>query len=143
MEVACTALTVIVANMLRCMQLALRQALPWTSTSVVVRRCMQFSVSSLYRKDDTRHNDVLEQGNLPETYATFHVNLNRKIKELLESPTRFQKIGQVENTESGNGNGNGNSEKIVRSKSIYCQRSRWKFDASVLVMGEKCYQSQA
>ena len=52
--------------------------------------------------------------------------------------------GQMENTESGsgNGNGNGNSEKIVRSKSIYC-RSRWKFDASVLVMGEKCYQSQA
>ena len=43
-------------------------------------------------------------------------------------------MGQVENTESGNGNGNGNgnSEKIVRSKSIYCQ-SRWKFDASVLV----------
>ena len=42
------------------------------------------------------------------------------------------RVGQVENTESGNGNGNGNSEKIVRSKSIYCQ-SRWKFDASVLV----------
>ena len=35
------------------------------------------------------------------------------------------------------------TEKIVRSKSIYCQRSRWKFDASVLVMGEKCYHSQA
>ena len=53
-------------------------------------------------------------------------------------------FGRVENTESGNGNGNGNgnSEKIVRSESIYCQ-SRWKFDASVLVMGEKCYQSQA
>ena len=87
-------------SMFRCMQLALRQSLrphPWTSASGV-RSCIlnkQFSVSSLHRKDDTRHN-VLERGNLPETYVTFYINLNRKIKELLESPTRFQKITERE-----------------------------------------------
>ena len=55
------------------------------------------SVSSiLHGKDDTVQSDNLERGNTPETYATFYVNLNRKIKELLESPTRFQKMSERE-----------------------------------------------
>ena len=83
------------------MQSLLRQSLkpqPWTIASGVVRRYVlnkQFSVSSQYRKDDTLPSNILE-ANLPDTYATFHVNLNQKIKELLESPTRFQKISERE-----------------------------------------------
>ena len=79
------------------MQSLMRQSLkphPWTSASGVVRRCVlnkQFSVSTLRPKDDTLTSNFLE-ANSPETYATFHINLNRKINELLESPTRFQKI---------------------------------------------------
>ena len=80
------------------MQSLMRQSLkprhPWTSGSGVVRRCVlnkPFSVTTLCQKDDTLTSDFLE-ANSPETYATFHINLNRKINELLESPTRFQKI---------------------------------------------------
>ena len=91
--------------MFRCVQSLLRLSLkpwPWTSTSrITSQRCAQkvpnkqFSVSSIYRKDDTLPSDISE-GNLPDTYATFYVNLNLKIKELLESPTRFQKISERE-----------------------------------------------
>jgi hypothetical protein len=64
------------------------------------RRCVlyqQFSASSLHpqKDDDTLPSKIME-GNAPDTYATFYVNLNRKIKELLESPTRFQKISERE-----------------------------------------------
>ena len=80
----------------------LRQSLKpqhWIKASGV-RSCVlnnQLSVSSLvHGKDDTVQSDNLEQGNTPETYATFYINLNRKIKELLESPTRFQKMSERE-----------------------------------------------
>ena len=66
---------------------------PWMSIRCVLNK--HFSVSSLLQKDDTLPSNILE-ANLPETYATFYVNLNRKIKELLESPTRFQKISERE-----------------------------------------------
>ena len=55
----------------------------------------QFSLSSQHQKDDTLPNNILE-ANLPETYATFYVNLNQKIRELLESPIRFQKMSERE-----------------------------------------------
>ena len=82
------------------MQSLLRQSLkpqPCISASGIIRCVLnkQFSASSLYQKDDTLPSNILE-GNLPETYATFYVNLNQKIKELLESPTRFQKISERE-----------------------------------------------
>ena len=62
------------------------------------RRCVlnrQFSVSLHQKGDDTLPSKILE-ANSPDTYATFYVNLNRKIKELLESPTRFQKMSERE-----------------------------------------------
>ena len=51
----------------------------------------------------------------------------------LDKTNLYAFFGQVENTESGNGNGNGNgnSEKIVRSKSIYCQtRCKYRVDGN-------------
>ena len=58
----------------------------------------QLSNSVALRAEDIE-NKLLEQhlaGNQPETYATFHVNLIKKKKELLESPTRFRRITERE-----------------------------------------------
>ena len=82
--------------MFRSVQSLLRQSLkpqPWMSVRCVFNK--HISVSSLLQKDDTLPSNILE-ANLPETYATSYINLNRKIKELLESPTRFQKISERE-----------------------------------------------
>ena len=56
----------------------------------------QLSTSSLvHRQQDTLPDYVLE-GNSPEAYANFLVKRNLKKKELLESPTRFQKSSERE-----------------------------------------------
>ena len=57
----------------------------------------QLSTSSLvHGQQDTLPEHVFLGGNSPETYANFLIKRNLKIKELLESPTRFQKISERE-----------------------------------------------
>ena len=51
------------------------------------------STSLLHRQQDTLSDDRLE-ANLPESYTSFLKKLELKKKELLESPTRFQKISE-------------------------------------------------
>ena len=54
--------------------------------------CVQLSTSSVHQ-GDTKN---FLKGNSPETYAKYYVDLNLKRKELLESPSRFQKISERE-----------------------------------------------
>ena len=55
----------------------------------------QFSTYLSRRQHDTLSDDRLE-ANSPETYTDFFKKLELKKKELLESPTRFQKISERE-----------------------------------------------
>ena len=53
----------------------------------------QLSTFLVHRQQDTLSEDRLE-ANLPESYTNFFKKLELKKKELLESPTRFQKISE-------------------------------------------------